>query len=70
MTTPPATPPHAFLQPLRSFILNGASDSESESDIDTTGVMCLVLDRKETKNALSVRMVHVCIEEETHSARP
>lgn len=46
------TPPHAYLQPL---LANYTGEKAEELD----GTMCLVMDRKEAKNALSVRMVQV-----------
>jgi hypothetical protein len=45
--------PQAYLRPL--FELESKTDEEYE------GVMCLVMDRKEAKNALSVQMVGVCL---------
>lgn len=47
----PSSPPHAYLQPLLSSIPTSETSEELE------GVMSLVMDRKETRNALSVRMV-------------
>nr|XP_019011110.1 methylglutaconyl-CoA hydratase [Kwoniella pini CBS 10737]OCF49891.1 methylglutaconyl-CoA hydratase [Kwoniella pini CBS 10737] len=44
--------PHAYLRPL----LQTKQDAETQRE-DLEGVMCLVLNRPETKNALSVRMV-------------
>jgi hypothetical protein len=47
--------PHAYLTPfLSSPSLEFAGDTES-----LRGVMCLVMDRPEVKNALSSRMVNV-----------
>lgn len=49
--------PHAYLRPL----LDSKVMQEYEQAEELEGVMSLVLDRKETKNALSVRMVGVSI---------
>lgn len=48
-----SSPAHAYLRPL----LYGKAMQEYEQAEELEGVMSLVLDRKETKNALSVRMV-------------
>ncbi|KAK8864470.1 hypothetical protein IAR55_001720 [Kwoniella newhampshirensis] len=48
----PTSAPHAFLRPL----LASTSDAIS-TEHELKGVMCLVLNRPETRNALSVRMV-------------
>ena len=49
------SPPHAYLRPLLDAKAAGEYDKAEELE----GVMALVLDREKTKNALSVRMVHV-----------
>ncbi|WWD17226.1 hypothetical protein CI109_101664 [Kwoniella shandongensis] len=49
----PISEPHAFLRPLLTSIPDATSTAEPELE----GIMCLVLNRPETKNALSVRMV-------------
>ena len=50
----PSTPPHAYLAPL-----------PDPPTPDLEGIMCLAMDRKDARNALSVRMVgvryHKCI---------
>jgi methylglutaconyl-CoA hydratase len=51
------SPPHAYLRPL----LNSRAAKEYDKAEELEGVMSLVLDRQETKNALSVRMVNVRI---------
>ena len=56
-TTTTASPPHAYLRP----ILQGKDAVQYEKAEELEGVMALVLDRKETRNALSVRMVSVRI---------
>lgn len=48
LSNPPR--PQAYLRPL----------VETNQDEEFEGVMCLVMDRKEAKNALSVQMVGVC----------
>jgi methylglutaconyl-CoA hydratase len=47
----PSSPPHAYLQPLVSSL------PASEASEEFEGVMSLIMDRKETRNALSGRMV-------------
>lgn len=53
LNTAPLTP-HAYLRPL----VNSATEPGAE---ELEGVMCLVLDRKEARNALSVQMVQVSL---------
>ncbi|WWC62049.1 uncharacterized protein I303_104638 [Kwoniella dejecticola CBS 10117] len=52
LITSQSSEPHAYLRPF----LQSNQDADKENE-GLEGVMCLVLDRPETKNALSVRMV-------------
>lgn len=48
----PSSPPHAYLEPL-------AMTDMPKLSPEFEGVMCLVLDRQDARNALSIRMVGV-----------
>ena len=49
-----STPPHAYLRPLVPSKADGPPE-------ELEGVQCLVMDREQARNALSVRMVNVSV---------